>query len=65
MHWLVRWKRKAFGIEFSLLEAVGLQLSPDTLLYFGAYPDVLLLDCTYKSKKYKMPVLDIIGVDGG
>jgi hypothetical protein len=36
---------------------------PDSLLYLEAYPDVLLLDCTYKTNKYKMPLLDIIGVD--
>lgn len=36
---------------------------PDSLLYLEAYPDVLLLDCTYKTNKHKMPLLDIIGVD--
>ena len=36
---------------------------PDSLSYLKAYPDVLLLDCTYKTNKYKMPLLDIIGVD--
>ncbi|GMF58874.1 unnamed protein product [Phytophthora fragariaefolia] len=27
-------------------------------------PDVLLLDCTYKTNKFKMPLLDIVGVSG-
>ncbi len=36
---------------------------PDSLAYLQAYPDTLLLDCTYKTNKYKMPLLDIIGVD--
>lgn len=36
---------------------------PDSLAYLQAYPDTLLLDCTYKTNKYGMPLLDIIGVD--
>ena len=36
---------------------------PDSLAYLKAYPDLLLLDCTYKNNKYGMPLLNIIGVD--
>jgi hypothetical protein len=36
---------------------------PDSLDYLQSYPDTLLLDCTYKTNKYKMPLLEIIGVD--
>jgi hypothetical protein len=36
---------------------------PDSLAYLQAYPDTLLLDCTYKTNKYGMPLLDMIGVD--
>ena len=36
---------------------------PDSLSYLETYPDILLLDCTYKTNKYGMPLLDIIGVD--
>ena len=36
---------------------------PDSLAYLAAYPEVLLLDCTYKTNKYDMPLLDMIGVD--
>jgi hypothetical protein len=36
---------------------------PDSLAYLQAYPDLLLLDCTYKTNKYGMPLLDMIGVD--
>ncbi|RJE17447.1 transposable element tc3 transposase, partial [Aspergillus sclerotialis] len=36
---------------------------PDSLTYLQAYPELLLLDCTYKTNKYGMPLLDIIGVD--
>ncbi|KAK6850577.1 transposase-like protein [Apiospora arundinis] len=36
---------------------------PESLAYLQAYPDTIILDCTYKTNKYKMPLLDIIGVD--
>lgn len=36
---------------------------PESLAYLKAYPDILFLDCTYKTNKYGMPLLDIIGVD--
>ena len=36
---------------------------PDSLVYLRAYPEVLLLDCTYKTNKYGMPLLDMIGID--
>lgn len=36
---------------------------PDSLAYLQAYLDTLLLDCTYKTNKYGMPLLDMIGVD--
>ncbi|OBR04563.1 MULE transposase domain-containing protein [Colletotrichum higginsianum IMI 349063] len=36
---------------------------PDSLALLQAYPDVMLLDCTYKTNKYGMPLLDIVGVD--
>ncbi|KAM5528545.1 hypothetical protein FOXYSP1_19026 [Fusarium oxysporum f. sp. phaseoli] len=36
---------------------------PDSLAYLQSYPDLLFLDCTYKTNKYGMPLLDMIGVD--
>jgi hypothetical protein len=36
---------------------------PDSVAYLQAYPDVLIMDCTYKTNKYGMPLLDLIGVD--
>ena len=36
---------------------------PRSLGYLKLYPEVLLLDSTYKTNKYKMPLLDIVGVD--
>ena len=36
---------------------------PDSLAYLQAYPDTLLPDYTYKTNRYKMPLLDIVGVD--
>uniref|UniRef100_A0A1Y1NIF4 MULE transposase domain-containing protein n=1 Tax=Photinus pyralis TaxID=7054 RepID=A0A1Y1NIF4_PHOPY len=36
---------------------------PQSLEYLQAYPDVLLLDCTYNTNKFNMPLLDMVGVD--
>jgi len=36
---------------------------PRSLKYLKYYSDVLILDCTYKTNKYNMPLLDIVGVD--
>lgn len=36
---------------------------PGSLQHLQAYSDLLLLDCTYKTNKYQMPLLDMIGVD--
>jgi hypothetical protein len=36
---------------------------PESLTYLQAYPDLLLLDCIYKTNRYGMPLLDIIGID--
>ena len=35
----------------------------DSFAYLQAYPEVLLLDCTYKTNKYSIPLLNIIDVD--
>jgi hypothetical protein len=31
--------------------------------YLNKHPDVLLLDCTYKTNKFNMSLLNILGVD--
>jgi hypothetical protein len=31
--------------------------------YLNQYPDILLLDCTYKTNKFDIPLLDILSVD--
>jgi hypothetical protein len=36
---------------------------PDSLAYLYVYPELLLLDCIYKTNKYGMPLLNMIGVD--
>ena len=36
---------------------------PESITYLQHNPDVLLLDCTYKTNRYSMPLLDMIGVD--
>ncbi|XP_074265670.1 protein FAR1-RELATED SEQUENCE 5-like [Silene latifolia] len=35
---------------------------PDSLKFLKAYPYVLIADCMYKTNKYKMPLLEVIGV---
>jgi hypothetical protein len=37
--------------------------NPDSIAYLQCNPDVLLMDCTYKTNKHGMPLLDMIGVD--
>ncbi|KAK7595651.1 hypothetical protein V3481_002301 [Fusarium oxysporum f. sp. vasinfectum] len=36
---------------------------PDSITYLQSNPDVLILDCTYKTNKHSMPLLDMVGVD--
>ncbi|KAL2885279.1 mutator-like element transposase [Ceratocystis lukuohia] len=36
---------------------------PDSIAYLQENPDVLLLDCTYKTNRYAMPLLEMIGVN--
>jgi hypothetical protein len=31
--------------------------------YLNKHPDVLLLDCTYKTNKFNIPLLDILSID--
>jgi len=38
-------------------------MHPDSLHYLQAYPNLLFLDCTYKTNKYHMPLLDMTGID--
>jgi hypothetical protein len=35
----------------------------ESVLYLHQNPDILILDCTYKTNRYDMPLLDMIGVD--
>jgi hypothetical protein len=35
-----------------------------SLALFKAYPEVLLIDCTYKTNCYHMPLCNIIGITG-
>jgi hypothetical protein len=37
--------------------------SPASLEYLRAYPDVMILDCTYKTNMFNMPLLDMVGID--
>jgi hypothetical protein len=55
------WSRIQFASDGHVTTVLFAYL--DSLLYLRAYPEVLLLDCTYKTNKYSMPLLDMIGVD--
>ncbi|GLT93672.1 hypothetical protein SLE2022_114520 [Rubroshorea leprosula] len=35
---------------------------PNSIILTRSFPHVFVMDCTYKTNKYKMPLLDIIGV---
>jgi len=35
---------------------------PESLKYFQKNPNILLIDCTYKTNKFKMPFLHAVGV---
>ena len=37
---------------------------PKSIELFKWYYDILLLDCTYKTNRFKMPLLNIVGVNG-
>ena len=55
------WSRIQFAPDGRVIAV--LFAHPDSLAYLQAYPELLLLDCTYKTNKYSMPLLDMIGVD--
>ena len=38
--------------------------SPENLNNFAKCPDALLLDCTFKTNKYNMPLLNLLGSNG-
>ena len=37
---------------------------PESLILLKRYPEVLLMDCTYKTNHFHMPLLDILGATG-
>lgn len=41
-----------------------IMISPLCLSQFKSAPDVLLLDCTFKTNKYGMPLLNLVGSNG-
>lgn len=40
-------------------------LYPQAIQLWKDHPDVLLMDCTYKTNRFNMPILNICGVTGG
>ena len=55
------WSRVQYGPDRHVTAV--LFAHPESLAYLQTYPEVLLLDCTYKTNKYRMPLLDMIGID--
>lgn len=55
------WSRIRFDAEGRVISV--LFAHPQSLEYLQAYPDILLLDCTYNTNKFNMPLLDMVGVD--
>jgi len=55
------WSHIQFGLDGHVTTIFFAHL--DSLIYLCAYPEVLLLDYTYKTNKYGMPLLDMIGVN--
>ncbi|KAF5962904.1 transposase [Fusarium bulbicola] len=55
------WSRHLIA-EDSRLQSV-MFAHPDSVQFARSYPEVLIVDCTYKTNKYKMPLLDMVGVD--
>jgi hypothetical protein len=55
------WSRIQFAPDGRV--TVVLFAYPDSLGYLRAYPELLLLDYTYKTNKYGIPLLDMIGID--
>lgn len=37
---------------------------PRMAAHYARHPDVLIMDCTYKTNKYNMPLLNIIAMTG-
>ena len=37
---------------------------PESLILLKQYPEVLLMDCTYKTNRFRMPLLDILSCTG-
>ena len=35
---------------------------PASIMLSRSYSNVFVMDCTYKTNKYKMPLLDVVGV---
>ncbi|XP_074300785.1 uncharacterized protein LOC141632105 [Silene latifolia] len=60
---IVRMTTNKIGVSNILIDLgnKGINVT-HSLKFLKAYPYVLIADCTYKTNKYKMPVLEVIGV---
>jgi len=55
------WVYTEYGLDRHMTAV--LFIYPNSLVYLRAYPEILLLDCMYKTNKYNMLLFDMIGVD--
>lgn len=55
------WSRIQFTLDRRVTAV--LFVYPDSLTSLRAYPEILLLDYIYKTNKYGIPLLDMIGID--
>ncbi|KAJ0127445.1 Uncharacterized protein HZ326_29452 [Fusarium oxysporum f. sp. albedinis] len=55
------WSRHLIGKDYRLQSIIFAH--PGSIQFARSYPEVLIVDCTYKTNKYRMPLLDIVGVD--
>ena len=52
------WQRDAEG-HIAMLFIADVR----SVAYLNRHPDILLLDCTYKTNKFDMPLLHVLGID--
>lgn len=55
------WKRIRFNKDGRVTAVLFAR--PESLKYLKLYPDILILAYTYRTNKYEMSLLDIVGVD--
>lgn len=55
----VHWERKAMDIDIA---SDIFWAHPESILLAKCFPSILMLDCIYRTKRSKMPLLEVVGV---